>query len=58
MIKAKFRDAVRSKSNIEPQNEVRCKILCHDLCVLIMAMHKLTVEKKFKKDYSKEVQLI
>jgi len=28
MIKAKFGDAVRSKSDIGQMNEVRCKVLC------------------------------
>jgi hypothetical protein len=54
MIKAKFRNAVRSKSNIEPQNEVLCKILYHNLCVLVMAIHKLVTEKKFKKSIARK----
>jgi transposase len=31
MIKAKFGDAVRSKSDIGQMNEVLCKVLCHNL---------------------------
>jgi hypothetical protein len=33
-------------------------VLCHNLCVLIMAIHKLVMKQRFKKDYSKEVKLI
>jgi hypothetical protein len=38
MIKAKFGDIVRSKSETAMLNEVLCKIVCHNICVLIMAM--------------------
>ena len=34
MIKGKFGDAVRSKSDIGQLNEVLCKVLCHNLCVI------------------------
>ena len=35
MIKAKFRDHVRSKTPVAMVNEVLCKIICHNICVLI-----------------------
>jgi hypothetical protein len=35
MIKAKFRDSVRSKMPVAMVNEVLCKIICHNICVLI-----------------------
>jgi len=38
MIKAKFDDVVRSKSETAMLNEVLCKIICHNICVLIMSM--------------------
>ena len=47
MIKAKFGDAVRSKSDIGQLNEVLCKVLCHNLCVIIQAIHELGIEPKF-----------
>jgi transposase len=47
MIKAKFGDAVRSKSDIGQLNEVLCKVLCHNLCVLIQAIHELGIEPSF-----------
>ena len=50
MIKAKFGDAVRSKSDIGQLNEVLCKVLCHNLCVIIQAIHELGIEPRFEKD--------
>jgi len=47
MIKGKFGDAVRSKSDIGQLNEVLCKVLCHNLCVLIQAIHELGIEPTF-----------
>ena len=49
MIKAKFGDAVRSKSDIGQWNEVLCKVLCHNLCVIIQAMHELGIHPVFEK---------
>jgi transposase len=47
MIKAKFRDHVRSKTDIAMKNEVLCKILCHNICCLISAMYELGIEPTF-----------
>jgi hypothetical protein len=44
MMKAKFWDAVRSKSDIGQVNEVLCKVLCHNLCVLIWGVQKCPLE--------------
>jgi transposase len=44
MIKTKFGDAVRSKSEVAAKNEVLCKVLCHNICCLISAMYELGVE--------------
>jgi transposase len=41
MIKAKFGDSLRSKSHVGQINEVLCKVICHNLCVLISAIHEL-----------------
>jgi transposase len=49
MIKGKFGDAVRSKSDIGQLNEVLCKVLCHNVCVLIQAIHELGIEPTFEK---------
>jgi transposase len=44
MVKTKFGDSVRSKSEIAAKNEVLCKILCHNICCLISAMYELDLE--------------
>jgi transposase len=47
MIKAKFRDHVRSKTDVAMRNEALCKILCHNICCLISAMYELGIEPEF-----------
>ena len=44
MIKTKFGDAVRSKSEVAARNEVLCKIVCHNICCLISAIYELGLE--------------
>jgi len=46
-IKGKFGDSLRSKSDVGQVNEALCKVLCHNLCVLIQAMHELGIEPTF-----------
>ena len=48
MIKAKFRDHVRSKTPVAMVNEVLCKLICHNICVLIQEAHELGIEVKFQ----------
>ena len=47
MIKAKFGDSVRSKTDVAARNEVLCKVLCHNICCLISAMIELGIEPDF-----------
>lgn len=47
MIKSKFGDAVRSKTETAQVNEVLLKILCHNICVVIQEMFELGIEAKF-----------
>ena len=47
MIKAKFRDHVRSKTDAAMTNEVLCKLLCHNICVLIQSQCELGIEATF-----------
>ena len=47
MIKAKFRDHVRNKTPVAMVNEVLCKIICHNICVLIQKSHELGIEVEF-----------
>jgi len=47
MVKTKFGDAVRSKTEVAAKNEVLAKILCHNLCCLISAIYELGLEPVF-----------
>ena len=48
MIKGKFGDSVRAKSETGQINEILLKVLCHNVCVLIQAMHQLDVTPNFE----------
>lgn len=52
MIKAKFRDHVRSKTDVAMKNEVLCKIICHNICCLIQESHELGIDTTFWADSS------
>ena len=43
MIKAKFGDSVRSKTDTAMLNEVLAKIVCHNICCLISPMYELGI---------------
>jgi transposase len=47
MIKGKFGEVVRAKLPVAQVNEVLCKILCHNLCVLIQSIYELNLEPTF-----------
>ena len=47
MIKAKFGAYVRSKTPTAQRNELLCKVLCHNLCVLVQSLYELGIEPTF-----------
>ncbi len=47
MIKTKFRDNLRSKTKTAQTNELLCKILCHNICVVIQEMNELGIKGEF-----------
>jgi Transposase DDE domain len=47
MIKAKFGDSLRSKTDTAMVNESLCKVLCHNICCLIQSQYELGIEAKF-----------
>jgi transposase len=47
MIKMKFGGSIRSKSPVAQINEVLCKVLCHNICVLIQSIYELGLEPTF-----------
>jgi transposase len=55
MIKRKFGDSLRSKTDVALVNEALCKILCHNLVVLIHEMYELGIEPVFWTDLEKKM---
>jgi len=47
MMKRKFGDYVRAKNSIAQENEILCKALCHNICVLIQETIKLDLRVNF-----------
>ncbi|MGD0837705.1 MAG: hypothetical protein ABSB49_13765 [Polyangia bacterium] len=43
----KFGPAVKSKTFTAQVNEILCKVLCHNLSCLVMAMHTLAINPSF-----------
>jgi len=51
MIKAKFGTSVKAKTPTAQVNEVLCKIICHNICVLIQSIYELGLEPVFKQTF-------
>jgi len=47
MIQGKFGGSLRSKSYQAQENELLCKILCHNICCLIQSIYELGIEPTF-----------
>ena len=47
MVKAKFGTAIRSKTETAQINELLCKVLCHNICVVIQSMFELGIVAEF-----------
>jgi Transposase DDE domain len=47
MIKAKFGDSLRSKTETAQINEALCKVLAHNICCLIQSMYELNIKPEF-----------
>src|SRR5205085_9023246 len=54
MIKAKFGDSLRSKTERAQINEALCKVLCHNIVVLIQSMYELNLKPKFWKEVDRK----
>ena len=48
MIKAKFGEALRSKTDVAQFNEALCKVLAHNICCVIQSMHELGITADFR----------
>lgn len=58
MMKAKFGAAVRAKTPVAQVNEVLCKVLCHNICVLIQSWYELGIAAEFEVDCSKSLPVV
>ena len=58
MIKSKFGGAVKSKSPTAQVNEVLCKVLAHNICVLIQSFYELGIESAFSPAIQPEPKVI
>jgi transposase len=47
MIKSKFGQRLRSRTLTAQINEALCKVLCHNLCVVIQSQHELGIDVDF-----------
>lgn len=47
MLKMKFGDKLKSKNFIAQKNELLCKVIAHNIVVLIHEMHELGIEPRF-----------
>jgi transposase len=47
MVKAKFGDSVRSRTDAAMKNEALCKFLCHNICCVIQSQCELGIEAEF-----------
>jgi len=47
MVKAKFGERLRSRCFRAQVNEVLCRVICHNVCVVIQTMHRLGVAPTF-----------
>lgn len=47
MVKTKFGGSLKSKSLVGQTNELYCKFLAHNICVLIHGIYELGIEPEF-----------
>src|SRR6478672_6716997 len=47
MIKRKFGDSVRSKTDVAMKNEVLAKLICHNICCVNQEAHELGIDPGF-----------
>lgn len=52
--RASLGDSVRSKTEMNQINEVPYKVLCHNICVLILAISVLNIEPSFRAKSNQE----
>lgn len=58
MVKRKFGDSVRSKTDIAMKNEVLAKLICHNICCVIQSAYEFSVEPIFPTDSEPVAKMI
>ena len=58
MIKTKFGASVKSKTGKAQVNEALCKVLCHNICVLIQSFYELGIETDFAVPTAPEPKIV
>ena len=58
IIRGKFGDALRSKSDTDQISEALCKVLCHNIRCLVQAIHELGIEPTIGSDAELDPKLI
>ncbi len=53
MIKTKFGERLRSRTEVAQYNELLCKVVCHNICVTIQSMYEFGIEPSFWNDEKK-----
>lgn len=46
IIKMKFGDKIRSEDTVAQENELMCKFIAHNICVVLQEMHEVGIEVK------------
>ena len=57
MIKRKFGDSLRTKTEVAMVNEVLAKVLCHNIVVVIHEMHELGITPAFEAESARASEL-
>jgi transposase len=47
MLKRKFGSSIRSKTPVAQVNEIPCKVICHNLSVLVHSIYELGIQPTF-----------
>jgi transposase len=58
MVKRKFGDSVRSKTDIAMKNEVLAKLICHNICCVIQSAYEFSIEPIFATESEHDSKMI